>query len=139
MSVEGLMAASVLLAIVALIVVAPLLRRDSDHADDARLQKQRERLLVYYERVLTKIRDLDEDHATGKMLDVDYGQEREEWVQRGIHVLRALDNLHAQNIIPEAITDDAAVDEAIDDAIEAAIKAYRGVATTGDKSVSAAP
>jgi len=126
MSIEGLIVSFILLLVVVVLVAAPLLRRTSTYqTDDARIQKQHERLLVYYERVLTNIRDLDEDHALGKMLDADYELEREEWVQRGIQVLKALDNLQAHSIIPETVNDDAAVDEAIDDAIEAAIRAYR--------------
>ncbi len=126
MSVEGLIVSFIFLSAVVLLVAAPLLRGASNsRSEDIRTHKQHERLLVYYERVLTNIRDLDEDHALGKMLDNDYTPEREEWVQRGIQVLKALDNLQAHSIIPETVIDDAAVDEAIDDAIEAAIQAYR--------------
>jgi hypothetical protein len=126
MSIEGLMVSFVLLLVVILVIILPLLRRISDvRIDDARIDKQRERLFMYYERVLTNIRDLDEDRATGKMSDADYAPEREEWVQRGIQVLKALDNLEEHSIIPSVVSDDAAVDEAIDDAIEAAIRSYR--------------
>ena len=126
MSIEGLIISFFLLFVVALLVISPLLRRTSAvQVDDGRIDKQRERLLIYYERVLTNIRDLDEDHAMGKMGDTDYAPEREEWMQRGIQILKALDNLQDHSIIPAAVTDDAAVDEAIDDAIEAAIRSYR--------------
>lgn len=114
------------LLIVGIIVAMPLLGRERrTQADSARIEKQRERLLVYYERVLTNLRDLDEDHATGKMLDKDYAAEREEWMVRGVQVLKAIDTLEEQSIIPTDIRDDAGVDEAIDDAVEASIAAYR--------------
>lgn len=128
MSIEGLIIALALLILVALWVSAPLLRRGSPRlSDDALMHKQQERLLVYYERVLTNIRDLDEDHATGKMRTADYDVEREQWVQRGIEILKALDSVGVR-VVP-APKDEAAVEEAIDDEIEAAIAAYRGKRT----------
>lgn len=130
MSYEGLLVSVVMAAIVTLLIAAPLLRRDMKRKDSSvQAQKQRDRMLAYYERVLTNIRDLDEDHATGKLLDTDYGVERETWVQRGIQVLKALDELDAGNL--SLNMDDAAVDEAIDDALEAAIQAYKSRAVDG--------
>lgn len=109
-------------------IVMPLLRRQNKRiGDDVLLQKQRERLLLIYERVLTNIRDLDEDHTTGKMQTVDYEAEREIWVQRGIQVLKALDRLDEHHIIPDAV-DDEGIDHAIDDEIEQAIAAFRAKA-----------
>src|SRR5690606_23510218 len=126
MSIAGLVFFLLLLSGVAVLVAMPLLRRESQtSAESLHIQKQRERLLAYYERVLTNLRDLDEDHATGKMPDEDYVVEREDWMQRGIEVLKTLDTLDEHSVIPESIHDEAAVDEAIDDAIEAAIAARR--------------
>jgi hypothetical protein len=126
MSIGGLVFFLLLLSGTALLVVVPLLRRESQSGVDAlHIQKQRERLLVYYERVLTNLRDLDEDYTTGKMPDEAYATEREEWMQRGVEVLSTLDALDNHSVIPAAVQDDAAVDEAIDDAIEAAIAARR--------------
>ena len=127
MSIEGLIVSLVLVALAVLAVVLPLLRPESRPAemDAIQIEKQRERLLVYYERVLTNLRDLDEDHATGKMPDADYAAEREDWMLRGIAVLRALDELQDHSIIQTAVRDDAALDEAIDSAIEQAIQARR--------------
>ena len=126
MSIAGLVFFLVALVITAALVIAPLLRRDRQQtADEAHIQQQRERLLVYYERVLTNLRDLDEDHATGKMPDQTYALERGEWEQRGIQVLKAIDSLEDESIIPTGIQDEAAVDEAIDAAIEAAIASRR--------------
>jgi hypothetical protein len=122
MSPQGLVIALALLIIAGLWVAAPLLRREpSQISDDMLLHKKSARLLFYYEQVLTNIRDLDEDHATGKIHTKSYESEREEWVQRGIQILKALDSLHG---VP-ANTDEAGIEEAIDDEIEAAIAAYR--------------
>ncbi len=122
MSIEGLVVALALLIVVGLWVGAPLLRRESPHfSGDELLQKKNARLLAYYERVLTNIRDLDEDHATGKLNTPDYEAEREQWVLRGVEILKALDSLY--EVSPA--TNEAAVEETIDDEIEAAIAAYR--------------
>lgn len=125
MSTEGLIIGLVIVLVSILWAALPLRRRESRRAgDDVLLQKQRERLLLIYERVLTNIRDLDEDHSTGKMQDDSYEAERESWVERGIQVLKALDRLDAHHAITSS-DDDAVIDRAIDDEIEQAIAAYR--------------
>ena len=122
MSIPGLLI-SLLLALIAIAIVAhPLLSaarrgRDADAAD----RIQRERVANYYERVLTNIRDLDEDLATGKISAADHGREREVWVARGLGLLRLQDQLDAQP--PSAGA--PASSQAIDRAIEAAVAAYR--------------
>ncbi len=130
MSAEGLIAALVLTTTAVMIVALPLLIRSADAEGASLARKQRERLAAYYERVLRNLRDLDEDHALGKLDDAEYQQERSEWLQRGAHVLRALDALEhpteaAHMPLAHTAADDAAVDRAIDDAVEAAIQAYR--------------
>src|SRR5262245_41988207 len=120
MSIAGLVFFLLLLSGIAVLVAMPLLRRESQvSAESLHLQKQRDRLRAYYERVLTNLRDLDEDHATGKMPDDAYAAEREDWMQRGVEVLRTLDTLDDHSVVPASVHDEAAVDEAIDDAIEA--------------------
>ena len=86
---------------------------------EVNLQLQRERVFSYYERVLTNIRDLDEDFQTGKLAEAEYREEREVWVNRGIRLLRVADSLDREPGLGEA---DA---EAIDRAIEAAVRAAR--------------
>lgn len=128
MSIEGILIAVLLAAISLGWVVTPLVRGGGRSQANEALLKRRERLLVYYERVITNIRDLDEDRATGKISEADYAGEREVWVQRGIQVLKALDGLTEE---PSAIhspqpVDEAAIDRDIDASIEAAIAARRG-------------
>ncbi len=126
MSIEGLIAAGVIVFALLLYVAYPFARREHRvDADRLRANRQRDRLLMVYERVLTNIRDIDEDHRTGKMQPDDYDLEREPWVQRGIQVLRALDALDTEHLLTSA-DDDASIDRAIDDRIEAAIAARRG-------------
>jgi len=121
MSILGLLL-SLLLALIAIAIVAhPLLGAARNRqAGGANADAQRERVANYYKRVLTNIRDLDEDLATGKISAADHGREREVWVARGIALLRLQDQLDAQQrTAPDS--------EAIDRAIEAAVAAYREV------------
>ena len=125
MSIEGLIAAVFITLLVVLLVVLPLVGRGQRKTTDALQERQRERLLVYYVRVLVNIRDLDEDHALGKLADAEYQQEREVWAARGVQVLKALDTLADQPMISPTAADDSAIDLAIDDAIEAAVRDVR--------------
>ena len=87
MSIPGLLLA-MLMALLALAVVAyPLLRGQSASDADSR----QDDIDARYERALLNIRDLDEDHATGKLDAQSYRTEREVWVQRGIELLRMMD------------------------------------------------
>ena len=124
MSVEGLVVVLTVLIVVVLWVAAPLLNRKPRRVQaNGAAQRQRDRLLTHYERLLTNIRDLDEDYATGKIQTADYEQERERWVQNGVQILVALDNLEGSAARPAS--DNAGIDEAVDAAIEAAVAAYR--------------
>ncbi len=123
MSILGLLISLVLTALAVLLVVYPLVRpsRERNSSQDS-IQQQTDRVQAYYERVLTNIRDLDEDFATGKIRETDYQEEREVWVHRGIRLLRVQDQLDAQHSLVDSASADA---ENIDRAIEATIRAYR--------------
>ena len=122
MSSEGLMFGLFMIVVVTLLIALPLFSRAQA---DPLADKQRERLQLYYERVLRNLRDLDEDHALGKIEDEAYSEERALWVDRGVQVLKALDVPAERAMIAPTSADDVAVDRAIDDAIEAAIEKYR--------------
>ncbi len=131
MSTEGVLIWAFLAVVVAGWTLYPWLRRQSISLQAAEEEKQYERLRVLYERVLSNLRDLDEDHDTGKINDADYAEERELWVQRGIQVLHALDehegiqNGKAKKPTRPVKADKADKADKTDDAIEAAIAAYR--------------
>jgi hypothetical protein len=130
MSLPGLFMGLVIVLAVLFFVAGPLFQRpDVTTSDDELIQKQRERLLLVYERVLGNMRDLDEDHTTLKMSDEDYITERELWVQRGIQVLKTLDALNAKNMVTNS-TEAEDIDRAIDKRIEAAVAAYRAKANS---------
>jgi hypothetical protein len=96
MSLPGIVVGAALVLLVLLVLGLPYLRRSAQAPQaDAGAQKQRDRVLAYYDRVLQNLRDLDEDHALGKLNAEDYARDRERWVQRGAQALQVLDNLES--------------------------------------------
>jgi hypothetical protein len=130
MSIEGLLFGLALATGVVVLIALPLLRREapSSEQSDALIDKQRERLLLFYERILRNVRDLDEDFALGKIEASEYQRDREGMMERGVQILKALETLPEHEMIPETPVEDSAVDRAIDDAIETAIQSYRSSA-----------
>lgn len=130
MSAEGLLLSLVLVAVVVLWLMLPFFLRGEDNiSENAIVTRQRERLMIYYERVLRNLHDIDEDHATGKLNEDQYIQEREQWVRRGIAALQALDNLGTDHLIAPGIVNDAVIDQAIDEVIESAITTHKTTTT----------
>ncbi len=118
MSVGGLGVAFVILSLFVLWLLLPFVWGTPDDTPDAVIGKQHERLQMYYERVLRNIHDLDEDYGTGKLNAEDYHQNREQWVQRGMQALQAMDTLNAQALELPKEADDASIDSAIENRIE---------------------
>lgn len=117
MSIIGLISSIVLLLVSIAYIFSPLLMKVDLNAGSFR-NRQRERALTYYERVLRNIRDLDDDLATDKIIQVEYDIERERWMTRGVELLRMLEQLDdAQNIVDDMGADDAEIDAAIEQAI----------------------
>jgi hypothetical protein len=133
MSIVGLMVAVVLMLALLVWVLLPLVRRGAHVRGAAFTDKQRERALAYYERVLTNVRDLDEDHRTGKIDEAEYRRERAYWMDRGVKLLQLLDELDEQHPIT---ADQDADDAAIDTAIEAAIAAMRDTPPSSEPSTA---
>lgn len=76
MSTEGVIAAVVMVIIGLVWLAFPLLRRKSSlNVQEVARQKERAALLTTYERTLASIRDLDDDHLTGKLSEADYETE----------------------------------------------------------------
>ena len=130
MSIAGWFISLVIVAVIALLVFAPLFtRRSAIGIHDDTLQ--RDQLLTLYERVLNNLRDLDEDFSTGKIQQQDYEQERETWMQRGVQILKALDAFMPLEAAPALASVDVADGEAdidgddIDAQIEARIAVRR--------------
>lgn len=131
MSMTSIFLALIVLVIGAIWISLPLLTRQrAVTTRQQTLARQRDYLLVLYEQVMSSIRDLDDDFATGKIAQVDYNTERERWAERGVQVLAALDQAgiapaNARNEAQRAAAEaNASAPEAIDDAIEAAVAQY---------------
>lgn len=123
MSIVGLVISLALFLIAIVVVARPFFLSTPVGAEtDSHLQRQREGVSSYYERVLTNIRDLDEDFQTGKISEADYREEREVWVDRGIRLLRVGDSLESGRSLVATSAPDVAD---IDRAIEAAVQAFR--------------
>lgn len=132
MSIEALVLTLTLTAICALWIAAPLLRNARGLSGKEALE--RDRLLTAYDRLLTNIRDLDEDFATGKIAAEAYQPEREALIQRGIDMLTALDALlPSRRRLGHAATSGHGerIDASLDRSIEDAVAAYRRKAHTG--------
>lgn len=128
MSSTGMIISIVLVAVALFFVFWPFLRRVSaDAAEAARLRKAHDELLTSYERVLSSIRDLDEDFQIGKLDAETYQREREFWTERGVALLKEIEADIARSGGPrrKMASSDAKADQALDSAIEEAILAYR--------------
>jgi hypothetical protein len=92
---EGLILSAVIVMLTIAFVAWPFLKRDQAamHLDDVAFRKERDRLLTYYTQVISSVRDLDEDLATGKVDRAIYDKERHAWTERGVAILQALDTL----------------------------------------------
>lgn len=102
-------------------------------------------LITEREQLLTALRDLDFDHATGKITDEDYAPQRAQLLAEGAAVLKQLDDLKPLGSRP--LTNDNTESEnltllPIEDLIEAEIAARRqtnGRASTAPTSNLACP
>ena len=116
MSIAGIIVLVIMIAIVLSILFAPFFRRTT--SKNIPLDRQRERAIAYYERVLTNVRDLDEYVATGKLSQQEYQQERELWAERGVKILRLFDELDQnRSLVEHADADDATIDATIEEAV----------------------
>ena len=116
MSIAGIIVLVIMIAIVLSILFAPFFRRTT--SKNIPLDRQRERAIAYYERVLTNVCDLDEDVATGKLSQQEYQQERELWAERGVKILRLFDELDQnRSLVEHADADDATIDATIEEAV----------------------
>lgn len=109
----------VLLAAVAFYVSRPILQQRRYGVDSTAMAT----LEIQRDAVYSQIRELDMDHATGKMNDEDYQQSRADLVAQATTLLKQIDGVLAAPIAPVAPIDSVA-EPAADD-VEALIAARR--------------
>jgi hypothetical protein len=128
MSIEGLGITLLILALSIAYMAQPFFRRAAAPKNEVlQQQKERDALLTTYERILTTIRDIDEDYQLGKLPQEAYAELREQWAERGAAVLEALDKLDGHKAKKKKKTEEVAAtdaDAALDEAIEQAIANY---------------
>ncbi len=132
MSIEGILLSAAIFAIGLVWLAQPFVSKNVSH-DALSRQQDRQSLLNAYERLLARLRDLDEDYNLGKMPQADYETERLQLTERGATLLSQIEKAFLglkYDEIPTSVKD-ASADVELDTAIEAAIANY--VAKTQDK------
>lgn len=114
-----------LLALVAFVVAQPFLENQGVRE---RPVTQAEALTAEREQVLDALRDLDFDHAMGKLADEDYTPQRARLLARGVELLKQLDAVTA------AAPARPGAAEALDDQLERAVAARRKARAGGASS-----
>jgi hypothetical protein len=121
------------------VLALPFVRR---HGSNEASQREKERTVLVndYARVVSSLRDLEEDHNTGKLSDEAYEVEKARLSEQGVILLESLDK---EGLLPASrrngapptpgsapVTADAA-DQALDEALEAAIARYASAKVKG--------
>lgn len=124
MSIEGLIGLVVMVIVGLVGVGLPFLtNKTTDRSIRKReLDMSRDELITTYERVLSSLRDLEDDYKSHKINADDYEREHEYWSQYGIRLLQLLDG----DTLSEIDTGQDDRDEMyLDRSVEDAIKNYR--------------
>ena len=90
MDIASLLLGLAVLLLVAFVVARPLLEQRGVREKEI---SRADQLLAERDGLLTTLRDLDFDHATGKIGDEDYAPQRAQLVAQGVAVLKQLDGL----------------------------------------------
>jgi len=125
MSTGGIVLAVIFVVVTLVVIAAPFFRGNDRSVKNGQLES----LSAHYERVLTNIRDLDEDLALGKIQQSFYDEQRAVYVAEGVNLLKQIDTLQPEQTVdvpgkPPASQADASAEE-FDDMIEQAIAAKR--------------
>lgn len=131
MSIEGILASAIIFIIGVMWLAHPFRNQANIHSQLMK-QQDRQSLLNAYERLLGRLRDLDEDFNLGKMPEADYQQERAQLAEKGAALLakieQSLGKIDGAQPTSKPSKD---ADAVLDAAIESAIASY--IATTQDE------
>lgn len=123
MSIEGLIGLVVMVIMGLVGIGLPFLTtKSSTNLRKRELDMTRDELITTYERVLSSLRDLEDDYKSHKIHAADYEYEHEYWSQYGIRLLQLLDGNDVDESDSIETDDD---DLQLDHSVEEAIKNYR--------------
>ena len=131
MEAQSLIMGVILVALSIFFVLWPLFSVTREDETNA-LANRRNTLMEQREAIYATIRDLDFDYETGKLAEDIYRSQRNSWVERGVEVLRAVDQLKQQfseaglNLDTTSISSNGGTQD-VDAQIEAAIAARRRI------------
>jgi len=117
MDISSILLSAALALLAAMFIARPLIERSSL---GERRPTGAETLAADHETVIAALRELDFDHATGKIADEDYTAQRAALIAQGVGLLKQLDEIAKQ--FPA---------QALDDELEAAIHTAREKNSTG--------
>jgi hypothetical protein len=129
MEIESLILGIIIAALAVLIVLWPFVAPPREWNRSPRSSRL-ETLVMQRDAIYATIRDLDFDYETGKLEEADYRAQREDWVVRGVEVLKALDALRQSSgpvgtLESGGAVTDVGPDLALDAQIEAAVASRR--------------
>jgi len=134
MSIEGLIGLIVMLIVGVGGLLLPFLTSKKALISPRKreIEVSRDELVASYERVLSTLRDLEDDSKSHKMHPADYEREHAYWSQYGIKLLHLLDGNTDLN--EEPLLSDGDYELMLDHSVEEAIYNYRVALQTAEKS-----
>lgn len=134
MSMEGLFGLIILIIMGLITIILPFFNSQSalSGSHKHQLQLTRDELITSYERVLSTLRDLEDDYKSQKISSADYEQEHTYWSQYGVRLLELLDG-QIQDQGRLSLGEDDKVLQ-LDRSVEEAIRNYRVALQSVEKS-----
>lgn len=106
----GALCAALVAGAAAVWILAPLFRADAAQTERAsNLLSQLADLQSERERALSALRDLEDDHATGKLSGADYETLKARFTERAVAVLKELDEAEAASRGPRPVPREGAL------------------------------
>lgn len=122
MSIEGLIGLVVMLIVGLIGIGLPFVTNRHTSRDNRKreLEMTRDTLIATYERVLSTLRDLEDDHKSHKINPADYEREKAYWSEYGVRLLQLLDG---DQPVEDPVQDHDEMQ--LDRSVEEAIRDYR--------------